>query len=211
MGRYNAATGLGKFYYALVGEDEKGQLTISKIKAVDYLQEMSIEFGEELEKAYGSNKVAEMAKSSGETQLSLTFHKLPIDVQKDMLGLVSHSENKNVHGFGKSKGIQYVACAFPRTMEDGSQEWFGLPKGIFTRPDKEGQTKEDKVEFGSDKIEGQFMEREVEGFTEELASLMAYDEAGKSEARDDLFKSVFNKGYDEVVTTSEELTLLPSA
>ena len=64
-------------------------------------------------------------------------------------------------------------------MEDGSEEWFGLSKGVFTRPNKEGQTKEDGVEFGSDEIEGQFMEREVDGFNEELAVVMAYDEKGK--------------------------------
>jgi hypothetical protein len=31
-----------------------------------------LEFGEELERAYGSNKVAEIAKSAGETQRTFT-------------------------------------------------------------------------------------------------------------------------------------------
>ena len=82
MGRYNATTGLGKLYYAVLTEETDGSYTTSAIKEVDYVQELSIEFGEELEKAYGSNKVAEIAKSAGETQVNLTFHKLPIDVQK---------------------------------------------------------------------------------------------------------------------------------
>lgn len=102
MGRYNAATGLGKMYYAVLQEESDGTVKTSGIKEVDYVQELSIEFGEELEKAYGSNKVAEIAKSAGETQLSLTFHKLPIDVQKDLLGLIEHETNKTVYGFGKS-------------------------------------------------------------------------------------------------------------
>ncbi|MDW4379955.1 phage tail protein [Staphylococcus saprophyticus] len=92
MGRYNAATGLGKAYYAVLTEQADGSLEVGEIKDIDYVQEMSLEFGEELEKAYGSNKVAEIAKSPGETTLNLTFHKLPIDVQKDLLGLVEHSE-----------------------------------------------------------------------------------------------------------------------
>ena len=100
MGRYNAATGLGKMYYAVLQEESDGTVKTSGIKEVDYVQELSIEFGEELEKAYGSNKVAEIAKSAGETQLSLTFHKLPIDVQKDLLGLIEHETNKSVYGFG---------------------------------------------------------------------------------------------------------------
>ncbi|WP_432371999.1 major tail protein [Staphylococcus chromogenes] len=202
MGRYNAATGLGKLYYAVLTEEQDGRVTTSTIKEVDYVQEMSIEFGEELEKAYGSNKVAEIAKSAGETQLSLTFHKLPIDVQKDLLGLIAHESAANTYGFGKSTGITYAAVAIPRTMEDGSMEWFGLSKGVFTRPNKEGKTKEDGVEFGSDEIEGQFMERKVEGFDEELAVMMSYDPKGSTEGRDAVFQSMFGKAFGTVQTGS---------
>ncbi|MCE5089227.1 major tail protein [Staphylococcus devriesei] len=202
MGRYNAATGLGKLYYAVIQSEDGANVTTSGVKEVDYVQELSIEFGEELEKAYGSNKVAEIAKSAGETQLSLTFHKLPIDVQKDLLGLIEHESAQNVYGFGKSSGITYTAVAIPRTMEDGSTEWFGLSKGVFTRPNKEGQTKEDGVEFGSDEIEGQFMERHVDGFNEELAVMMAYDEKGSTEGRDAVFQSIFGKGFETVQTGS---------
>lgn len=205
MGRYNAATGLGKMYYAVLTEQPDGSVEIGNIKDVDYVQEMELEFGEELERAYGSNKVAEIAKSAGETTLSLTFHKLPIDVQKDLLGLIEHESNANVYGFGSSSGITYTAVAIPRTMEDGSMEWFGLSKGVFTRPNKEGQTKEDGVEFGSDEIEGQFMERAVGGFNEELAVMMAYEPKGSTEGKDAVFQSIFGKTENttETVTVPE--------
>ncbi|MDG0825057.1 phage tail protein [Staphylococcus equorum] len=207
MGRYNASTGLGKMYYAVLNEQADGTVQTSAIKEVDYVQELALEFGEELEKAYGSNKVAEIAKSAGETSLSLTFHKLPIDVQKDLLGLIEHETASNVYGFGKSSGITYSAVAIPRTMEDGSMEWFGLSKGVFTRPNKEGQTKEDGVEFGSDEIEGQFMERQVGGFNEELAVIMAYDDKGTTEGRDSIFDSIFaGKTFDQVQVGSEPVT-----
>ena len=200
MGRYNAATGLGKMYYAVLTEQPDGSVEIGNIKDVDYVQEMELEFGEELERAYGSNKVAEIAKSAGETTLSLTFHKLPIDVQKDLLGLIEHDTNANVYGFGSSSGITYTAVAIPRTMEDGSMEWFGLSKGVFTRQNKEGQTKEDGVEFGSDEIEGQFMERAVGGFNEELAVMMAYEPKGSTEGKDAVFQSIFGKTENTSVT-----------
>ena len=200
MGRYNAATGLGKMYYAVLTEQPDGSVEIGNIKDVDYVQEMELEFGEELERAYGSNKVAEIAKSAGETTLSLTFHKLPIDVQKDLLGLIEHDTNANVYGFGSSSGITYTAVAIPRTMEDGSMEWFGLSQGVFTRPNKEGQTKEDGVEFGSDEIEGQFMERAVGGFNEELAVMMAYEPKGSTEGKDAVFQSIFGKTENTSVT-----------
>ncbi|NHM92479.1 major tail protein [Staphylococcus sp. 10602379] len=206
MGRYNAATGLGKLYYAVLQEQPDGSVAPQAIKEIDYVKEMKVEFGEDLEKAYGSNKVAEIAKSAGETQLSLTFHKLPIDVQKDLLGLVEHESAANTYGFGKSTGITYTAVAIPRTMEDGSMEWIGFSKGVFTRPDKEGKTKEDKVEFGSDEIEGQFMERKVDGFSEELAVMMAYDPKGSTEGRDAVFQSMFSKGFETVGTTTTTTT-----
>lgn len=208
MGRYNAATGLGKMYYAVLTEQPDGSVQIGNIKDVDYVQEMELEFGEELERAYGSNKVAEIAKSAGETTLSLTFHKLPIDVQKDLLGLIEHDSNSNVYGFGSSTGITYTAVAIPRTMEDGSMEWFGLSKGVFTRPNKEGQTKEDGVEFGSDEIEGQFMERAVGGFNEELAVMMAYEPKGSTEGKDAVFQSIFGKTEN---TTSTDTVVSPEA
>ncbi|MFQ3843038.1 hypothetical protein AABD41_00115 [Staphylococcus pseudoxylosus] len=67
MGRVQAlATGLGKAYYAVLTKNKlNGSLEAGEIKDIDYVQEMSLEFGEELEKAYGSNtKVAEIAKLS---------------------------------------------------------------------------------------------------------------------------------------------------
>ncbi|MEB6569082.1 major tail protein [Staphylococcus auricularis] len=199
MGKYNSSTGLERFYYGVLDSNEK----VKNVKVVDYLKEISLEFDEDLEKAYGSNKVAEIAKSNGETSLSATFHRLPIEAQQDLLGLVQHKSSDGVYGFSNATGINYTACAFARTMEDGSKEWFGLGKGVFTRPAKEGQTKEDGVEFGEDEIEGQFMETDLGGFDDQLAVIMAYDEKGQTQGRDTVFQSIFGKSYSEV---TEDLT-----
>ncbi|MDN4532184.1 major tail protein [Staphylococcus auricularis] len=199
MGKYNSSTGLERFYYGVLDSNEK----VKNVKVVDYLKEISLEFDEDLEKAYGSNKVAEIAKSNGETSLSATFHRLPIEAQQDLLGLIQHKSSDGVYGFSNATGINYTACAFARTMEDGSKEWFGLGKGVFTRPAKEGQTKEDGVEFGEDEIEGQFMETDVGGFDDQLAVIMAYDDKGQTQGRDTVFQSVFGKSYSEV---TEDLT-----
>ncbi|MDW4379956.1 hypothetical protein QI041_00305 [Staphylococcus saprophyticus] len=120
------------------------------------------------------------------------------------------AKNKNVYGFGQSTGITYTAIAIPRTMEDGSMEWFGLSKGVFTRPNKEGQTKEDGVEFGSDEIEGQFMERKINGFEEELAVIMSYEPKGSTEGKDTVFESIFGK-KENTANNSTEVTETPEA
>lgn len=50
------------------------------------------------------------------------------------------------------------------------------------------------------------MERAVDGFNEELAVVMAYDDKGKTEGRDTIFNSIFGKTFDTVQTTAEPLT-----
>ncbi|WP_218697320.1 major tail protein [Mammaliicoccus sciuri] len=199
MGKYNANTGLSEVWYATLEKESNASVTLSKIDMIDYLKEMSFEIGEELTRGYGSNKTAEVAKSGGEPTLNLTFHKLPMSVQEKILGLTKHKTNTKVFGATGTKKIVYVAVAFARTMEDGSKEWFGFAKGVFTKPNKEGQTKEGGVEFGQDEIEGQFMERFIEGFDEKEAVIMTYDESGETDGRDTVFQSIFGQAYPGLV------------
>lgn len=199
MGKYNANTGLSEVWYSVLQSEAGSTVTLSEIDMIDYLKEMSFEVGEELTRGYGSNKTAEVAKSGGEPTLNLTFHKLPVSVQEKILGLTKHATNQKVYGMVGSKKIVYVALAFARTMEDGSKEWFGFAKGVFTKPNKEGQTKENDVEFGQDEIEGQFMERYIDGFDEKEAVIMTYDEAGETDGRDTVFESIFGKPYPGII------------
>lgn len=199
MGKYNANTGLSEVWYAVLEEESNATVKLSPIDMIDYLKEMSFEIGEELTRGYGSNKTAEVAKSGGEPTLNLTFHKLPMSVQEKILGLTKHKTNTKVFGATGTKKIVYVAVAFARTMEDGSKEWFGFAKGVFTKPNKEGQTKEGGVEFGQDEIEGQFMERFIDGFEEKEAVIMTYDEAGETDGRDTVFQSIFGQGYPGLI------------
>ncbi len=71
----------------------------------------------------------------------------------------------------------------------------GLPKGIFTRPAINGQTKEDGTEFQNNEIEAQFMDREVAGFANDKSVLFAVDEKGSTTNRDALFTKIFGKPY----------------
>lgn len=199
MGKYNANTGLSEVWIATLEKESNASVKLSKIDMVDYLKEMSFEIGEELTRGYGSNKTAEVAKSGGEPTLNLTFHKLPMSVQEKILGLTKHKTNKKVFGATGAKKIVYVAVAFARTMEDGSKEWFGFAKGVFTKPNKEGKTKEGGVEFGQDEIEGQFMERYIEGFDEKESVIMTYDEAGEHDGRDTVFQSIFGQAYPGLI------------
>lgn len=181
---YRAATGVDEFYYGVVGDNTVAE----EIERVKYLQNVTVEMEQEIVRAYGDNKTAEMATSSGEISLSSQFHTIPLEDKKVLLGLET---SNGLTAMGSSDTAPYVAVIFAKTYEDGSREYVGLPKGLFTRPGIEGQTKEDGVEFSSEEIEAQFMDREVDGFDDEKSVIFAEDEKGETEKRDALFEVIF--------------------
>lgn len=188
---YRASTGVDEFYYSEL--DETGtDITAAVIERIKFLQSIEIEVPQEITRGYGDNKTAEMAVSNGDTTVTGAFHKLPIEDRGRLLGL---ERVDGIYSYGGSDNPPYVACVFAKTHEDGSKEWVGLPKGIFTRPAINGQTKEDGTEFQNNEIEAQFMDREVEGFANDKSVLFAVDEKGSTTNRDALFMKIFGKPY----------------
>ncbi|MCW0998102.1 major tail protein, partial [Streptococcus anginosus] len=98
-----------------------------------------------------------------------------------------------------------VAVMFAKTMEDGSREYVGLPKGLFTFPELEGNTKEDGVEFSSDSTTAEFMQAPVKGFEEEKAMLLGHDAKGTSVMKDAIWSAIFGgKAEDDSENTSDD-------
>src|SRR5699024_2604214 len=79
----------------------------------------------------------------------------------------------------------------------------GLPKGMFMPPSIEGETKADGVEFSSEEVTAEFMDREVDGFDEDKSVLMAEVEKNEDEKKDDLFKKIFGAEH-EIIEGAEE-------
>ena len=186
--RYKSSTGVTEFHYGEVGDDT----VADSIERVEFLQNITVDMPQEVTKAYGDNKTAEMAVSSGEITVTAAFHKIPTEDKQRILGL---KVVNGITGMGSNDTPPYVGVIFAKTFEDGSKEYVGLPKGIFTRPNIEGQTKEDTAEFSSEEIEAQFMDREVTGFDDEMSVLFATDLKGSTTNRDALFMMVFGKPY----------------
>lgn len=184
---YRSSTGVDEFYYKPV----EGT---GKLERVKFLQTISIEMAQEIVRAYGDNRTAEMAVSSGDISVTSAFHKIPIEDRQVLLGLET---NNGITAMGSTDNPPYVSVIFAKTFEDGSREYVGLPKGLFTRPNIEGQTKEDGVEFSSDEIEAQFMDAEIDGFTDEKSVLFAADEKEETENRDALFELVFDEPHPD--------------
>lgn len=194
---YKASTGIDSFYYGIIGD---GTVAAS-VEHVKFLQEIGVEMPQEITKASGDNKTAEMAVSAGDITVTGKFHKLPMEDKQKILGL---EVVEGITAMGSSDNPPYLAVVFAKTYEDGSREYVGLPKGIFTRPKLEGKGKEDgKVEFSSDEIEGQFMDREVTGFADEKSAIFGVDKKGETTNRDAIFMKVFGKAFPTEVTTPE--------
>ena len=189
---YRSFTGLTEFYYKVHGED--GAVNVVKDpERIKYLQEISVSKDQSIEKAYGDNTVAEMAVSNGTIEVEVGFHKLPLEDRVALFGL--EKSEAGIVSVGNDTP-PYIAVVFAKTMEDGSKEYVGLPKGLFTFPDLEGSTKEDGAEFSSDSASAEFMPAKVVGFTEEKSMLLGHDEKGSTVMRDAIFKAVFGKATE---------------
>lgn len=192
---YRSFTGLSGFKYKAEGSE------VNTVEDIDYIQEVSVSKEQSIEKAYGANKVAEMAVTNGTVELESTFHKLPLEDRTVLFGLTK-SDN-GVIGVGNDTP-PYVAVMFEKTMEDGSVEYVGLPKGIFTFPEFSGNTKEDGVEFSQDSSTGEFMQAKVDGFANEQTMLLGHDEKGSTKMRDAIYKAVFGEPHPEAGSGVEE-------
>lgn len=186
---YRAATGVDEFYYGVIGDGT----TAEQVERIRYLQEITVEMDQDFERAFGDNMTAEIAVSSGEITVSSQFHTIPMEDKQTLLGL---EKNDGITSIGSSDTPPYVAVVFAKTFENGSKQYVGLPKGMFSRPAIEGQTKEDGVEFSSEEMEAEFMDREVDGYDDYKSVLFATDEKGETENRDKLFEKLFGEDYE---------------
>lgn len=187
---YRATTGVDEFYYATL-DDTGTAVTNMDPERVKFLQSITVDMPQEAVRAYGDNRTAEIAVANGNITVTSAFHKLPIEDKAILFGLES---NDGLHSFGDDNP-PYVACVFAKTYQDGSKEWVGLTKGMFMRPSIAGTTREDGIEFGSEEISAEFMEREVDGFSEPKSVLFGADSSGETTTRDALFMAVFGTTY----------------
>lgn len=192
---YRAATGVDEFFYGVL-ETDGVKIAAAAPERVKYLQEINVDMPQELVKAHGDNKVAEMATSSGDISITSQFHKIPME---DKVALLGWEEETGVFAAGSEDNAPYVAVVFAKTYEDGSKQYVGLPKGMFMRPSITGTTKADNVEFSSEEMAAEFMDRKVAGFDKEKSVLFATDEKGLTVNRDALFLKVFGVAHPDVV------------
>lgn len=183
---YSGRVGLDNFYYAVLDEDDK--VTADEPTRVKFVQQMNIEFAQEIVKAHGDNKTAEIAVANGDVNVTTQFHTVP---QQDQDIIFGAEVVDGISAYGGDDTPPYIAMVCEVTHNDGSSSWLGLAKGKFTRPSEENNTKGDGVEFASDSVSGEFMEREIEGFKTNKSYLKGHDSKDSTTARDAIFQKIF--------------------
>lgn len=194
---YRASTGVDEFYY---GKGLEGTI-VDSIERVKFLRTITVEMPQEIVRAFGDNKTAELAVSNGDISVNSEFHKIPLEDKTYLLGWEEAEDG--LVGAGSTDNPPYVPVVFAKTYEDGSKEYVGLPMGMFTRPNVSGQTKGESTEFSTDEITAQFMDREVDGFSEEKSVIFGVDKKGETTKRDAIFQKVFGKPNPEEGQASE--------
>ncbi|WP_182200091.1 major tail protein [Paraliobacillus salinarum] len=192
---YRASTGVDEFYYGIVDDG----LTAAQLERVKFLQNITVDMPQEVVRAYGDNETAEMAVSSGDVSVNSAFHKIPIEDKQKLLGW---EVVEGLTAAGNNDNPPYVGVIFTKTYEDGSKEYVGLPKGIFTRPSITGNTKGQNTEFSNEEISAQFMDREVTGFSKKKSVIFARDAKDSTTNRDALFQKIFGIAHPSTTTTT---------
>lgn len=188
--KYSGKIGVTNFYYAVL--NDKDEIVGTEPERIRYLQQASIEFTQEISKAYGDNQVAEIAVSNGAVTVSTQFHSVP-QVDQDII--FGSEVVEGISAYGGDDTPPYIAIVYEVSHNDGSSSWLGLTKGKFTRPSEESSTKQESVEFGSDTVSGEFMDRMIDGFQKPKSYLKGFDEAGATTNRDAIFQKVFKTPY----------------
>src|SRR5699024_12000616 len=109
---YRSSTGVDEFYYGEIDEATNVLAANANIERVQYLQTINIEMPQEIVRAYGDNKTAEMATSSGDITVTSGFHKIPLEDKERLLGW---EKVDGIYSVGSNDISPYVAVVFART------------------------------------------------------------------------------------------------
>lgn len=193
---YRASTGVDEFFYGLLDATEGTPFITGEPERVEFLQSISIEMPQEAVRAYGDNRTAEIAVASGKITVTGAFHAIPNEDKTKLFGLDTVT---GLTAYGSTDSPPYVAVIFSKTYEDGSREWVGLPQGMFMRATINGKTKADGVDFSSEEVSAEFMDRDITGFTDPKSVIFGRDTAGSNTQRDALFTAVFGANHPDFV------------
>ncbi|MDA7025052.1 phage tail protein [Bacillus sp. CLL-7-23] len=161
-----ARTGLDGIRFSVLDENEKATL----VKVMPGAIEAKLDVASELASLYADDGLYAVKSSGvGETKLELDLADLTTEAKRTLLGVPVENGIELYH---KDLEPPYVGITWRQRHHEKGYVYYALLKGKFAIPSAEGKTKEDKVDFQTDKIEGQFLARKSDG----LVFLVGYDQ-----------------------------------
>ncbi|MCY8473291.1 major tail protein [Bacillus halotolerans] len=160
-----AKTGLSGIKYAEL-VDEKASAIVDMPGAI----EAKLDVSSELSPLYADDGIFAV-KSTGvsETKLELNVADLTTEMKRTLLGVKVVDGIEEYH---KDMEPPYVCITWRQKHHEKGYVYYALLKGKFGIPSVEGKTKEDKVDYQTDTIEGQFLPRKSDG----LVFLIGYNQ-----------------------------------
>ncbi|WBY35857.1 major tail protein [Bacillus subtilis] len=160
-----AKTGLSGIKYAEL-VDEKASAIVDMPGAI----EAKLDVSSELSPLYADDGIFAV-KSTGvsETKLELNVADLTTEMKRTLLGVKVVDGIEEYH---KDMEPPYVCITWRQKHHEKGYVYYALLKGKFGIPSVEGKTKEGKIDYQTDTIEGQFLPRKSDG----LVFLIGYDQ-----------------------------------
>ena len=192
-----ATIGLDKLYYAKITEDTSGNETygtpISLAKAMK--ADLSVELAEAT--LYADDGPAEIVKEFKSGTLSLGIDDIGVTAAEDLTGAKLDDNHALISG-SEDVGAP-VAVGFRAKKANSKYRYFWLYRAVFSVPDTELNTKEDKISPATPTIEGTIMRRNKvdAGGKHPWKAQVDEDDASVSAATiTDWFKTVYEPVYN---------------
>jgi len=149
--------GLRNFHYAELTSDTESGVIYDEPVSVPGIQKADLNPNMSVDTCFADDAPSDVATTLGKITLGLTMADFPT---KDKAFLLGHTVNTNGEMVSKSTDTPpYVAIMFECARSDGGIEYIKLLKGKFSEGQLQAQTKEDKINFVSDTMTGNFMKR----------------------------------------------------
>lgn len=155
MARKKVIKNIRRAYFAVMTNDEAGNITYAPTVYLEGLREITVTANEQSGEIYAEGTVWDQEYEIGNATVTLDLTDLSPENYATLLG------KKVAAGGGlidnKDDMAPYVALMYEKVMTDGTVEYATLYKGKFSIPEDKGKTREGNVEYQTKSIAGTFI------------------------------------------------------
>ena len=161
-----AKVGLKNLYYAKIVTDDNTGVVYSDPVQIAGVITVDVKTASDTSTLFADDGPYETASSLGEISVDVDVADLGLDAYAQLLG---HTVDKGVLECSSSDSAPEIAIGFESLKSNGKKRFVWLYKGSFSEPDDSYKTKEDKIDFQTQKISGKFVIRKYDGKWKKVA------------------------------------------